>query len=90
MELAQMKHRLFFVLLIASFVLFSLVFMLNSKVENMQRSNMRILQEIAVLRYIIDNHLENTINKSGNNSSLKKQSDIDEQGNKNSKENKTV
>lgn len=85
-----MKHRLFFVLLIASFVLFSLVFMLNSKVENMQRSNMRILQEIAVLRYIIDNHLENTINKSGNNSSLKKQSDIDEQGNKNSKENKTV
>lgn len=51
---------------------------------------MRILQEIAVLRYIIDNHLENTINKSGNNSSLKKQSDIDEQGNKNSKENKTV
>ena len=51
MRIAQMGDRMFFVLLLAVFVLFALVFNLASRIEKDQKDIARLVQEIALLRY---------------------------------------
>ena len=63
MKLAQMENRMFFILVIAAFILFDLVFVLNSKIEKMQRDNIKTLQEMAILKYIIKNCRRSNHNK---------------------------
>ena len=54
MRLTQMQNRMFFILIAAVFMLFALVFNLSSKLEKMQRTSSRLIQEMALLRYTID------------------------------------
>lgn len=53
-RLAQMELRIFFVLLIAVFVLFALVFNLSTKLDQMQRNWEKLVQELALTNYKID------------------------------------
>lgn len=54
MGLAQMGNRMVFILLTAVFVLLILIFNLSSRLEKLQRDNMLMAQELAILRYRID------------------------------------
>ncbi|MDY6986978.1 MAG: DUF2304 domain-containing protein [Thermodesulfobacteriota bacterium] len=54
MRFAQMKNRMFFILVSAVFVLFALVFNLASRMDRMQRDISRLIQEIALLNYKVD------------------------------------
>ena len=54
MQLAQMKNRMFFILLVAVMVLFMLIFNLSSKMDRMQRTSAKLIQELSLLK----NHIE--------------------------------
>lgn len=51
MHMAQMYDRMFFVLVLAVFILFALVFELSTKLDKMQRDMGRIVQEISLERF---------------------------------------
>jgi len=55
MMLAQMENRMFFILIIAVFILFTVVFNLTSRMDKMERNIARVIQEIAVTNHKIDN-----------------------------------
>jgi hypothetical protein len=57
-RLAQMEFRIFFVLLVAIFVLFALVFNLSTKLDQMQRNWEKLVQELALTNYKIDKNKE--------------------------------
>jgi len=61
MRLAQMEVRMFFILTMAVFILFALIFNMGSKMEKMQRTSARLIQEIAILK----NKLESNNRKTG-------------------------
>lgn len=52
-QLAQMEVRIFFILVIAVFILFALVFSLHTKIDRMQRNLEKLAQEIALINYKI-------------------------------------
>lgn len=54
MRLAQMENREFFIVLTAVFVLFALIFELNSKYEKVLKDNAKIIQEITILNYLLN------------------------------------
>lgn len=54
MHLAQMQNRMFFILLTAVFILFSLVFNMNYRMEKMQRTISRLAQELAITNYKLE------------------------------------
>ncbi len=51
MYFAQMESRMFFILVIAVFILFALNFNLSSKMEKMERNIARLIQEMAIKNY---------------------------------------
>lgn len=55
MRLAQMENRMFFILIVAVFILFALVFNLSSKIDKLQRSLGKLVQEIAIMNYRMEN-----------------------------------
>lgn len=54
MRLAQMESRIFFVLVLAAFILFALVFNLVSRMDTMQRNMSKLVQEIALINSKIE------------------------------------
>lgn len=54
MRFAMMENRMFFILIIAVFVLFALVFDLVSRIEKSERNIAKLVQEIALLRFRLD------------------------------------
>ena len=51
MQAAQMRDRMFFILLLSVLILFALVFNLASGHEKLQRDVSKLIQEVAILRY---------------------------------------
>ena len=60
MHLAQMENRMFFIPLMAAFILFILVFNISSRMDNMQRTISKLVQEIALLKYQIESEYKIT------------------------------
>ena len=54
MRLAQMESRMFFILIVSVFILFALLFNMNSKFDKAQRSLSKLAQEMAILNYKIE------------------------------------
>lgn len=54
MRLAQMESRIFFILVLAVFILFALVFNLVSRIDTMQRNMSKLVQEIALINSKIE------------------------------------
>lgn len=54
MRLAMMENRMFFILIIAVFILYATVFNLVSKIEKAERNVAKLVQEIALLRYQLE------------------------------------
>ena len=54
MRLAQMESRIFFILVMAVFILFALVFDLVSRMDTMQRNMSKLVQEIALINSKIE------------------------------------
>lgn len=54
MRLAQMESRIFFILVLAVFILFALVFNLVSRMDTMQRNLSKVVQEIALINSEIE------------------------------------
>lgn len=54
MRFAMMENRMFFILIIAVFVLFALVFDLVSRIEKSERNIAKLVQEIALLRFRLE------------------------------------
>ena len=53
MKLAQMESRMFFIIIVAIFVLFAVVFSLGSRIDKIERNLGRLIQEVAILNYRI-------------------------------------
>ena len=53
-RLVQMKTRILFMLLVAVFVLFALVFNYASRMDNMQRNITKLTREIATLNFKLE------------------------------------
>ena len=53
-RLVQMKTRMLFILLVAVFILFALVFNYASRMDNMQRNITQLTREIATLNFKIE------------------------------------
>lgn len=60
MVLAQMQNRMFFIVIMAILILFGLVFNLSSRLEKMQRTLARIVQETSINTYLMENKNEDT------------------------------
>ena len=58
MRLAQMENRMFFILLLAVFILFAIVFNLSSRLEKMQKNFAKIVRETSLINYKIENEVE--------------------------------
>ena len=56
MRAAQMESRIFFILVIAVFILFALVFNLVSRIDTMQRNLSKLVQEISFINAKLDSH----------------------------------
>jgi hypothetical protein len=54
MRLAQMQNRVFFVLIIAVFVLFAVVFDMATNQDKMHRTIAKLVQEIALINQRIE------------------------------------
>ena len=54
MRLAQMENRMFFILVLAVFLLFALVFNLSSRIDKMQTTLAKLIQEMAIMNYRMD------------------------------------
>lgn len=54
MRLAQMENRMFFILVLAVFILFALVFNLSSRIDKVQRTLAKLVQEMAIRNYKIE------------------------------------
>jgi len=63
MRIAQMESRITFILVIAVFVLFALVFNLASRVDTMHRDLSKLVQEIASLSATFEEMVQNTEEK---------------------------
>ncbi len=61
MHFAQMEVRMFFILVVAVFILFALNFNLNSKMEKMQRTSSRLVQELAIIKAQIEKEKKDNI-----------------------------
>ena len=57
-RLAQVPNRVIFILIVAVFILFALIFNLSSRLDKSQRNIAKLVQEIAILKY-----KQNTKNK---------------------------
>ena len=55
MLVVQMKNRMFFILIIAVCVLFTLVFSIASRMDNIQRNLTKLAREIAIVNYKLEN-----------------------------------
>jgi hypothetical protein len=55
MRVAQMENRMFFILILSIFILFALSFGLSSRLEKMQRDLAKVIQELAMLNYKLEN-----------------------------------
>ena len=51
MRVAQMQNRMFFLLVIAVFILYALVFNLTSRLDNMRRDLSKAIQALSLLGY---------------------------------------
>ncbi|MCP4020439.1 MAG: DUF2304 domain-containing protein [Desulfobacteraceae bacterium] len=51
---AHMENRIIFVLLVAVFILFALLFNISTKMEKMQRNIEKLVQEIALTNYKVE------------------------------------
>lgn len=65
MHFAQMENRMFFILVSAVFILFALVFNLNTRIDRMQRDIARLVQELSMLNHRIDDGAINKPENSG-------------------------
>jgi len=63
MHLAQMKNRMLFILVMAVFILFAILFNMSSKLDKMQRTSARLIQEIAILRYKMEDREQDSCNE---------------------------
>ena len=63
MRLAQMENRMFFILTSAVFILFALLFNMGSKMEKMQRTSARLVQEIAILQHRLEDKIDSNTSK---------------------------
>ncbi len=50
MVIAQMESRMFFLLVVAVFILFAVVFNLVSRIDTLQRNLSKIVQEMAIMK----------------------------------------
>ena len=55
MRLAQMQNRMFFILVVAVFILFALVFNLTSRLDKMERNIAELVQQLAMVNYKLEN-----------------------------------
>lgn len=55
MLIAQMENRTLFMLIVAVFILFALLFNLVSRVDKVHRNIGKLTQEIAILNYKLEN-----------------------------------
>lgn len=55
MKFAQMESRILFVLLLAVFLLFAFMFSVNTRLDRMQRNFEKLIQEVALINFRIDN-----------------------------------
>ena len=63
MRIAQMESRMFFILLLAVFILFAIVFNITSRLEHMQRDLAKLVRETSLINLRIENvekRLENS------------------------------
>jgi small membrane protein len=51
MHIAQMEDRMLFILIMAVFILFALLFKLGARMDKMQRTSARLVQEISILTH---------------------------------------
>ncbi|MFC1812825.1 DUF2304 family protein [Thermodesulfobacteriota bacterium] len=58
MLLVQMKNRMLFILIIAVCVLFTIIFNLASRMDNIQRDLTKLAREIAIVNYKLENNDE--------------------------------
>ncbi len=54
MHLAQMENRMFFIMVVSLFILFAIIFNLNSRLDKIQRNVSKLVQEIAILNYKVE------------------------------------
>ena len=59
MRIAQMEDRMFFILIMAVFILFALLFKLGTKMDKMKRDSARLVQEISILTHKIESKDDN-------------------------------
>jgi len=59
-RLVNMESRMFFILTISVFVLFSIVFNLSYRLDNLQRDISKIIQELAITNYQIEKQAQNS------------------------------
>ena len=55
MGMVQMRNRMFFILIIAVFILFALVFNQATQLDKMDRNIRRLVREVALLNYKLEN-----------------------------------
>jgi hypothetical protein len=58
MRLAQMESRMFFILLLAVFILFALVFNLASKMDRTRRDMAKLIRELSLLHHRLESEKE--------------------------------
>jgi hypothetical protein len=59
MELARFHHRTFFVIIIAVFVLYALIFNQAFQIDGMNRDIRKLVREIAILNYKLEQKEQN-------------------------------
>ncbi len=63
MELVKMNNRMFFVIIVAVFILFAIVFNQVSLIDNMNRNIRKLVREIAILRFKLEEKKQNESEK---------------------------
>lgn len=59
MRIAQMEDRMIFILIMAVFILFALLFKLGTRMDKMQRTSARLVQEISILTHKTESKNDN-------------------------------
>ncbi len=55
MQLAMMKNRMFFILVVAIVIIYTLIFNLSSQMDKVRRTSARLIQEVSLLKHQLEN-----------------------------------
>jgi hypothetical protein len=54
MQLAMMKNRMFFIMVVAIVIVYTVIFNLSSQMDKVQRTSARLIQEVSLLRHQLE------------------------------------